>query len=145
MWKILHNYVAYPRKLSTPSLSSKSKRRVHLGNSLSDAFFVNTGVLQGDTLAPFLFLIVLNYVLRHTNPTHRIQTDPETILPDLDFAGDIVAFDSDETTAEDHVVTIDQAGHKVGLKINREKTKVFLVNYKISNSLHYQQLHLLKL
>ena len=28
------------------------------------AFAVNTGVLQGDTLAPFLFTIVLDYVIR---------------------------------------------------------------------------------
>ena len=31
----------------------------------TDDFDVNTGVLQGDTLAPFLFIIVVDYVLRH--------------------------------------------------------------------------------
>ena len=135
MWKILRNY-GIPQKIvnAIAIIYNNSKSRVRLGNMLSEAFFVSTGVLQGDTLAPFLFLIVLDYVLGHTLPTHGIQTDAETTLPDLDFADDIVALDSDETAAEDHILTIQQAGQKVGLKINAEKTKVFLVNHELSTS-----------
>ena len=77
---------------------------------MSEAFDISTGVLQGDTLSPFLFLIFLDYVMKQTDPSNGIQTDLETTLPDLDFADDIVAFDSDETTAKDHLVNIQQAG-----------------------------------
>ena len=33
-------------------------------NDLSDDFPMQAGVLQGDTLAPFLIIVVLDYVLR---------------------------------------------------------------------------------
>ena len=75
---------------------------------MSEAFNVSTGVLQGDTRAPFLFVIELDYVLKQTNPSHGLQTDIDTILPDLDFADDIVAFDSDEAAAENHLKTYQQ-------------------------------------
>ena len=49
----------------------------------SDPFPVETGVLQGDTLAPFLFIIVVDYVLRtafsdaeHWFPTCSAQRKP---------------------------------------------------------------------
>eukprot|EP00759_Apiculatamorpha_spiralis_P050568 PhF_6_TR4824/c4_g1_i8/m.6688 len=38
--------------------------RVRNDDALSDPFTVDTGVLQGDTLAPYLFIIVLDCVLR---------------------------------------------------------------------------------
>jgi len=41
--------------------NSNSFVSTHDGDN--EAFAVNTGVLQGDTLAPFLFLIVLDYFL----------------------------------------------------------------------------------
>ena len=43
---------------------SSSKGRVSLGEKLSEAFHITTIVLQGDTLAPFLFIIVLDYILK---------------------------------------------------------------------------------
>ena len=58
--------------------------------SLSKEFIITAGVLQGDTLAPFLFIIVLDYVLRNTEATTGLQTHPDQLLPGLDFADDIV-------------------------------------------------------
>jgi hypothetical protein len=37
---------------------------VHSPDGDTDFFDITTGVLQGDTLAPFLFIICLDYVLR---------------------------------------------------------------------------------
>ena len=61
------------------------------------SFPVQTGVLQGDTLAPFLFIIVLDYVLRGTMTPEfgltlkRRQSSRHSavFLTDLDFADDI--------------------------------------------------------
>ena len=134
MWKILRSY-GIPQKVvnAIATIYSNSKSRVRLGDKMSEAFNVGTRVLQGDTLAPVLFVIVLDYVLKQTNPSHGLQTDIQTILPDLDFADDIVAFDSDEAAAENHLKNIEQAGQRVGLSINRKKTKIFLVNHQLSN------------
>ncbi|KAI8502715.1 hypothetical protein Bbelb_194170 [Branchiostoma belcheri] len=59
-------------------------------------FEVTAGVLQGDTLAPFLFIIVLDYILRLSLDTmqekgieiqpRRSRRYPAVNLTDLDFA-----------------------------------------------------------
>ena len=69
MWKILRNY-GIPQKIvnAIVIIYTNSKSRVRLGNELSEAFNITTGVLQGDTLAPFLFLIVLDFVMKQTDP-----------------------------------------------------------------------------
>jgi hypothetical protein len=38
---------------------------------VSEDFDVKTGVLQGDTLAPFLFIIVMEYVLKEREKEHQ--------------------------------------------------------------------------
>ena len=40
----------------------ESTSRVYVGGEISEAFKITTGVLQGDVLAPFLFIIVRDYV-----------------------------------------------------------------------------------
>ena len=62
-------------------------------------FLINTGILQGDTLAPFLFIIVVDYVLRMSIDTksskgyeikpRRSTKYPAQYLTDTDFADDI--------------------------------------------------------
>ena len=66
MWKILRNYGVLKKIVNAITIIySSSKSRVRLGEKLSEAFHIATGVLQGDTLAPFLFIIVLDYILKH--------------------------------------------------------------------------------
>ena len=62
---------------------------------MSEPFRVTTGVLQGDTLAPFLFVIVLDYAMRKIPPGYgfTIHKQPRTVVEDLDFADDIALLD----------------------------------------------------
>jgi len=41
-----------------------TKAKVLSPDGETDVFYITAGVLQGDTLAPFLFIIVLDYALR---------------------------------------------------------------------------------
>jgi len=69
-------------------------------NGETDVFDITAGVLQGDTLAPFLFIIVLDYALRKAidgreeelglqTKQRRSRRCPATYITDLDFADDI--------------------------------------------------------
>ena len=61
MWQILR-YYGIPQKIVTAikSLYDSSECIVKVGDTFSDKFSVTTGVLQGDTLAPFIFIIVMD-------------------------------------------------------------------------------------
>ena len=76
---------------------NNTKSPVLVGDSVSKSFDVNIGVLQGDSLAPFLFVIVLDWVMRQAtvdNPgfvmiPRQSRRQPEYKLSDLDYAHDI--------------------------------------------------------
>ena len=71
--------------------------------NLSDPFDNTTGVLQGDVLAPFLFVVLVDYLLKKatsqldsgvvTHP-HRSRRHPAKSLNDLDFTDDIALLES---------------------------------------------------
>ena len=129
MWKILR-YYGIPEKIVNiiKCLYEGSTSAVRVDGSLSKEFLITTGVLQEDTLAPFLFVIVLDYVLWNTEARTGLQTHPDELLPDLDFADDIVLLDQGEMEALAHFRTIESSAKKVGLSINYDKTKIMIKN-----------------
>ena len=72
-------------------LYESSSSVVSVNGNLSTELEITTDVLQGDTLAPFLFIIVLDYVLSKTTTDQGIITHIEEhfVLPDLDFADEL--------------------------------------------------------
>src|ERR1043165_8137138 len=62
MWNILRSY-GIPLKIvnAIKCLYDNSSSRVQVDNQLSEPFAVTTGVLQGDMLAPFFFVVVLDH------------------------------------------------------------------------------------
>ena len=103
-------------------LYNNSKSKIKINRKTSKAFDVTKGWLQGYTLAPFLFIIVLDYILRQT--IWKLQC-PNKIFTDLDFAADIVLLDENSESAIRHVTCVEET---VGLNINFQKTKVFFIN-----------------
>jgi hypothetical protein len=105
----------------------------------SEPFQILAGVLQGDTLAPFLFIVVLDYIMRHAlkDINHctgivieerKSRRYPELRLHDLDFADDIALLSSSITSAQTLLQSIEDASSCVGLHLNVGKTKTLLVN-----------------
>jgi hypothetical protein len=47
---------------------------VRTADGVSESFPLTTGVLQGDTLAPYLFIIVLDYIMRRAIPEQHIDS-----------------------------------------------------------------------
>ena len=71
--------------------------------NIFDPFEVSTGVLQGDVHTPFLFIILVDYVLKKAtsnldsgvvkHPRHS-KRYPVKVLNDLDFADDVTLLES---------------------------------------------------
>ena len=111
---------------------TNSSSRVRLGNHFSKAFSITRSVLQGDTLAPFLFIILVDYILREIDDSHGLKThteNPEENLPDLDFADGIVLLDETDIVAAEHYDNLQNSASQVGLRINKDKTKIMHINY----------------
>ena len=95
--------------------------------------------MQGDTLAPFLFVIVLDYALRKAidgrevvlgfmlHPRRSSRT-PAKAICDLDFADDIVLLSNEIEQARELVQNVQSECRKVGLELNAAKTKAMFFN-----------------
>ena len=63
MFSILRHYgIPEPIVEAIRVLYTNSTSRVYVEGEISEPFQITTGVLQGDVLAPFLFIIVIDYV-----------------------------------------------------------------------------------
>ena len=96
-------------------------------------FSIKAGILQGDTLAPFLFIIVVDYVLRMSVDTiknkgyeiepRRSTRHPAKHLTDTDFADDIALISESLVNAQSLLQSLEQASNCVGLYLNEKKTE----------------------
>ena len=110
-----------------------SKSFVSTPDGDTEAFLVNTGVLQGDTLAPFLFM---DYVLTQAMQQQHLGVElqrrqgsrrPAQYLTDLDFADDIALVFHTIANAQSLLQQLESAAATVGLFINRAKTKAMVI------------------
>ena len=112
----------------------------------TDSFMIRAGVLQGDILAPYIFIIVLDYVMRvalgndeanlgFTISQRRSRRQPAEILADLDFADDIALMSDTISQAQELLTRVEDAADTVGLHMNVSKTKVLAYNMKNAISL----------
>ena len=103
-------------------------------------FEITKGVLQGDTLALFLFVITLDYAMRQAIGGHEEEFGFEitkkqsrrhsaTILTDLSYADDIALVSQEVEQAQLMLTNIEIEVAKIGLHINAKKTEIMSFNY----------------
>ena len=134
MFEILKLY-GIPQKIISAirALYTSTKAKVVSSDGDTDIFEIHAGVLQGDTLAPFLFIIVLDYVLRISvdlsndkgikirAPLRRHNRG--LFLTDLDFADDLALVSETIQNLENLLHSLETSASQVGLYCNEGKTE----------------------
>ena len=98
------------------------------------------GVLQGDTLAPYLFIICLDYVLRTSIDKirengfeltkKRSRRYPAKTITDDDYADDIAILANTPDQAETLLHSLERAAAGIGLYVNAHETEYMCYNQK---------------
>ena len=103
----------------------------------TEFFDIIAGVLQGDTLAPYLFITVFDYVLKSVDQSKNLGSTlkkqlsrryPAEMLMDADFADDLAVLSDKIGNAEKILKILEAAAASVGLYMNTTKTKFIAVN-----------------
>ena len=112
-------------------LYKNTKVKVHSPDGDTDYFNIVAGVLQGDTLAPYLFIICLDYMLGTSidkgkdngfNLTkERSRRYPAQTI--TDYADDIALLANTPAQAETLLHRLEQAAAGIGLLVNAKKTE----------------------
>ena len=93
MWKLLTHYWV-PEKIISLIWCTYQDMSCRTANAsqLSESFEVENGVQQGCLLSPFLFLLVINWIMKITTTgrNNGIQWTLWMQLDDLDFTDDLV-------------------------------------------------------
>ena len=127
-------------------LYDNSSSRVFINGQVSEPFDITTGVLQGDVLAPFLFIIVIDYVSKlsaggYGYVTHKGSSNDSSgrnmrrttrnisrLVNDLAFADDIALLENSNLQAQCQLDSLRQNASTVGLEINIKKTEQMRLN-----------------
>ena len=104
----------------------------------TDYFNIVAGVQQGDTLAPYLFIICLDYVLRTSIDKirkhgfevtkKRSRRYPAKTITDADYADDIALLANTPNQAKTLLHSLERAAEGIGLNVNAHKTEHMCYN-----------------
>ncbi|VDO56431.1 unnamed protein product [Schistosoma margrebowiei] len=135
LWKLIRQY-GVPEKIVNiirNSYDGLQCKVVH-GGQLIDAFQVRTGVRQGCLHSPFLFLLVVDWIMKTSTSEgkHRIQWTARNQLDDSDFADDLALLSHKHEQMQTKTVSVAAVSVSVGLNIHKGKTKV--LKFKMENS-----------
>ena len=116
--------------------NTKVKVRSPYGDT--DYFDIVAGVLQGDTLAPYLFIICLDYVLRTSMDKikengfdltkKRSRRYPAKTITDVYYADDRAILANTPTQVKALLHSLEQAFAGIGLHVNAHKTEYMCFN-----------------
>ncbi|VDP60611.1 unnamed protein product [Schistosoma curassoni] len=127
LWKLLRHY-RVPEKIVNTIRNSYDELQckvVH-GGQLTDAFQVRTGVRHSCLLSHFLFLLVVDWIMKTSTSEgkHGIQWTAQNQLDDLDFADDLALLSHTHEQMQIKTASVAAVSASVGLSIHKKKTKV---------------------
>ena len=142
--------LAYVRPKETVAvimiLYRNTKMKVCSPDGDTDYFDIVAGVLQGDTLAPYLFIISLDYVLKTSIDKikengleltkKRSRRYPAETITDADNADVIGILANAPAQAETLLHSLERAAGGIGLDVNAHKTEYIYFNQTDDISTH---------
>ena len=137
LWKIVRLY-GVPEKFVNifKNLYDNSASCVRTSVGDTEFFNVYSGVRQGCVLSPFLFLIIVDYIMkRATEGVDFGIPFGEGNLNDLDFADDIALISKDQASLQTLTSNLEEHGKKAGLRINVNKTKTLTVGQQLEDAI----------
>lgn len=103
--------------------TNNSLAKVKIQNAVTDEFEVRQGLRQGDGLAPMLFNLALEWVIRKTSVQRSVSIATHSVQL-LGYADDVNIVGRSLLAAKEAYVELKEAAKDIGLNINEEKTKV---------------------
>ena len=119
-------------------LNRNTKMKVRSPDGDTEYFDIVAGVLQGDTLAPYLFIICLDYVLRTS--IDKIKENgfeltkkrswgyPTKTNTDANYTNDMAILANAPTRAKTQLHSLERAATGIGLHVNAHKTEYICFN-----------------
>ena len=133
LWTVMMKY-GIPHKLvqMVQTLNKDFQCAVIDESDMTDFFPVMTAVKQGCCMSGFLFLLMIDWVMRQTVEGERTKFlwNFTTMLEDFDFADDIALLLSVMNHLQHKTIKLEDSASRVGLKLNAKKCKVLKVNSK---------------
>ena len=115
-----------------------TKVKVRLPDGDTEYFDIVAGVLKGDTLAPYFFIICQDYVLRTSIDKirengfeltkKRSRRYPAKTITDADYADDIAILTNTPNQAEKLLHSLERAASGIGLNVNAHKSECMCYN-----------------
>ena len=119
-------------------LYRNTKGKVRSPDGDTEYFDIVAGVQQGDTLAPYLFIVRLDYVLRTSIDKirengfeltkKRSRGYPAKTITDANYADDIAILANTPNQAETLQHNLERAAAGIGLHVNAHKTEYMCYN-----------------
>ena len=121
-------------------LYKNTKVKVRTPDGDTDYFDIVAGVLQGDTLAPYLFIICLDYVLKTSIDlmkencleltNERSRRYPTQTITDADYADYRALLANTPAHAKSQLHSVKRAAGGIGLHVNADKTEYVRFNQR---------------
>ena len=136
LWKLMRHYGIPEKIVSLVKFSYDGTNcQVFHDGQLSDPFDINTGVRQGCLLSPFLFILIIDWIMKETTKGRRngLQWTLWQQLDDLDFADDIALISHSQEQMQAKTDHLHKISERVGLKIHPGKSKVLKIGNVSAN------------
>ncbi|XP_067028325.1 uncharacterized protein [Acropora muricata] len=128
-------------------LYKNTRSLVRLPEGDTSFFYITPGVLQGDTLAPSIFIICLNYVLLRkaidekldlgsTLIQRRSRRHPAKKISDTDYADDIASLTDCIKDAEATLHSVEKLAKVIDLFDNATKTRIICLNQNAGSGIN---------